>query len=263
MIKPFLVFLVFLLNNHLVAQTDTNKISVASLFSNHSLKPIHHDPILANAFALYWPSVLLFLVFSFYVYIKIVDPKKIIKIFISGFSLQASKQLIREDYKLYKRVSLFLTFNFVLIFSFLLFLINDNKGLILQGNSKIYQYLFFVFITIFVCFIKILITAGISHFTSTSEIGKEYTFNFFVFCQIIGAISFPFVVFIQFSKFPPEWFLYPTVTICLCIYLLQLFRGLTLSVLEQNVGVLYIILYLCALEILPLLILIKFLLTHF
>ena len=234
-----------------------------SIFSNHYLKPIHTDPILTFPYNLYWPILLLFLVFACYVYVKIADPKKIAKIFLSGFSLQASKQLIREDYKLYKRVSLFLSFNFILVFSFLLYLINDNRDLILQEKNEIYQYLFFVFVTVLVCVIKILITISVSHVTSTTEIGKEYIFNFFVFCQIIGAVSFPFIVFLQFGKCPPEWFLYPVVTICSCFYILQLYRGLTISVLEQNIGILYIILYLCALEILPLLVLVKFLLINF
>ena len=263
MIKLFLLFIFILFNGFVVAQTDTTNLHSQSVFLGHELKPIHSDPILTFPHNLYWPSIVLFLVFIFYIYIKIADPKKIVTIFFSGFSLQASKQLMREDYKLYKRVSLFLSFNFILIFSFLLFIINDNKGLILQGYSELTQYLFFVFVTIFVCFIKILVTIGVSHITSTTEIGKEYIFNFFVFCQIIGAVSFPFTVFLQFSKCPPEWFLYPVVTICSCFYILQLYRGLTISVLEQNIGILYIILYLCALEILPLLVLVKFILTNF
>ena len=263
MIKQFLFFIFTLFDSFAVAQADSVTTNDTLLFLNHGLRPIHSDPILTFPYNLYWPSILLFLVFIFYVYIKIADPKKIVKIFLSGFSLQASKQLIREDYKLYKRVSLFLSFNFILVFSFLLYLINDNRNTILQGKSEIYQYLFFVFVTVFVCVIKILITIGVSQVTSTTEIGKEYIFNFFVFCQIIGTISFPFIVFLQFSKYPSEWFLYPVVTICACFYILQLYRGLTISVLEQNIGILYIILYLCALEILPLLVLVKFLLTNF
>jgi hypothetical protein len=51
--------------------------------------------------------------------------------------------------------------------------------------------------------------------------------------------------------------------ICLGFFVLRLFRGFLISVSEQNVGIIYIFLYLCGLEILPLLILIKFLMTNF
>ena len=263
MIKLFLGFLFIIFNNILMAQTDTLKSFIPSVFSGHSLKPLHNTPILINSNYIYWPSIILFLVFSVYVYIKIADPKKIAKIFISIFSLQTSKQLLREDYKLNKRVSIFLSFSFILIISFLVYLTNDYFGLILQNFNPVYQYLFFILSTTCVFFVKILVVLSLSFITSTAEIGKEYIFNVFLFCQVLGIISFPFVVLMQFSRYPKEWFLYPILIICGCLYSLRLYRGLTISVLEQSVGFLYIILYLCALEILPFLILVKILLTNF
>lgn len=244
--------------------TDTTGFSAYSLFSGHSLKSSRDkDPILTNTPVLYWPSVLLFLVFSIYVSIKVTDPKKIIKIFISIFSIQASKQLIREDYKLYKRVSVFLSTCFILVISFLICLINNYFGLILKSYGLFYQYLFFILVTTFIYLTKIVSTLILSHITSSYEIGKEYVFNLFIFCQIAGIILFPVVVFLQFSKYPAEWFLYPGLIICGSIYMLRIFRGFVISALEQNIGFLYIILYLCALEILPVLVLVRFLLINF
>jgi len=253
-----------ILKSDAATNADTTEFSAYSLFSGHSLKSSRDkDPILTNTPILYWPSVLLFLVFSIYVSIRVTDPKKIIKIFISIFSIQASKQLIREDYKLYKRVSIFLSTCFILVISFLICLINDYFGLILKSYSLFYQYLFFILITTFIYLTKIVSTLILSHITSSYEIGKEYVFNLFVFCQIAGIILFPIVVFLQFSKYPAEWFLYPGLIVCGSIYILRVFRGLVISSLEQNIGILYIILYLCALEILPLLVLVRFLLINF
>ncbi len=245
-------------------KADTTELSAYSLFTGHHLKSSRDkDPILTNTPILYWPSVLLFLIFSIYVSIKVTDPKKIVKIFISIFSIQASKQLIREDYKLYKRVSVFLSACFILVISFLISLINDYFGLILKSYSLFYQYLFFILITTFIYLTKIVSTLILSYITSSYEIGREYIFNLFLFCQIAGIILFPVVVFLQFSKYPAEWFLYPGLIICGSIYMLRIFRGFVISALEQNIGILYIILYLCALEILPLLVLVRFLLINF
>lgn len=245
-------------------KADTTELSAYSLFTGHHLKSSRDkDPILTNTPILYWPSLLLFFVFSIYVSIKVTDPKKIIKIFISIFSIQASKQLIREDYKLYKRVSVFLSACFILVISFLISLINDYFGLILKSYSLFYQYLFFILITTFIYLTKIVSTLILSYITSSYEIGREYIFNLFLFCQIAGIILFPVVVFLQFSKYPAEWFLYPGLIICGSIYMLRIFRGFVISALEQNIGILYIILYLCALEILPLLVLVRFLLINF
>lgn len=253
-----------ILKSDTLKQADTKGFSAYSLFSGHSLKSSRDkDPILTNTPVLYWPSLLLFIVFSIYVSIKVTEPKKIIKIFTSIYSIQASKQLIREDYKLYKRVSVLLSVCFILIISFLICLINDYFGLILKSYSLFYQYLFFILVTTFIYLTKIVSTLVLSHITSSHEIGKEYVFNLFVFCQIAGIILFPVVVFLQFSKCPAEWFLYPGLIVCGSIYILRIFRGFVISALEQNIGILYIILYLCALEILPLFILVRFLLINF
>lgn len=244
-------------------QNDSSWINGPSVFTGHSLQPIHSDPIFREGTTLYWPSVLLFIVFALYVSIKVSAPKKIFKVFASVFSLQAAKQLLREDYKLNKRVSVFLSIGFLIVMAFLVYITNNYFGLILEGVSPLKKYLFFLTIITSMYVIKFLMTYLLSFVISEEELGKEYSFNVFVFSQTIGVVLFPVVLCIQFSKYPAEWFLYPGLIICAGFFALRLFRGIVISVLEQNVGILYIFLYLCALEILPILVLIKFLLNNF
>jgi hypothetical protein len=111
--------------------------------------------------------------------------------------------------------------------------------------------------------VKFLANYVLAFISSNNDLGKEYLFNVFVYSQTIGIILFPFIVCLQFTKYPTELFLYPALVICAGFYALRMFRGFIISVTEQNVGILYIFLYLCALEILPLLVLIKFLLVNF
>jgi hypothetical protein len=111
--------------------------------------------------------------------------------------------------------------------------------------------------------VKYITTHTLSFIIGEFDLGKEYFFNIFIFNQMAGVVLFPIVLCILFSKLTPELFLYPGIVICAAFFLLRLFRGFVISTLEQNVGVLYIFLYLCGLEILPLLVLIKFLLNNF
>ena len=99
--------------------------------------------------------------------------------------------------------------------------------------------------------------------TTKHELGSEYIFNVFLHSQVIGIILFPMVVCLQFSRYPIEWFLYPSMVIYILFFTLRTFRGFVIASSEQNSGFLYIILYFCALEILPLLVLVKFLVNHF
>lgn len=245
--------------------TNVLKIENHSIFTGHLLKPQpdHHTPILRFNEPTYWQAIVLFLIFSIYVLIKVSEPRKIIKIFISVFSLQESKQLFREEFKLTKRLSVLLGIGFILVIAFLLQKTNHYFGLILNDASHIQQYLFFVALVTLVYVVKFIANYILSFISSNNDLSREYLFNVFVFAQTIGIIIFPLIICLQFTTYPAEWFLYPALIICGGFYGLRMFRGFIISAGEQNVGILYIFLYLCALEILPMLVLIKFLLVNF
>lgn len=251
------------LHSESISHKDSSLSFVPSVFTGHSLKTIHKDPIFNASSTTYWPGITLFIVFSIYVLIRISEPKKIVKIFISVFSLQEAKQLFREEFKLTKRMSLFLAIAFILVAAFLIQITNQYFGLILQDQSYLKQYSFFIAVISATYLVKFLANYLLAFISSNNDLGKEYLFNVFVFSQTVGIVLFPLVICLQFTKYPTEWFLYPALIICAGFYALRMFRGFIISVTEQNVGILYIFLYLCALEILPLLVLIKFLLVNF
>ncbi|MES2761810.1 MAG: DUF4271 domain-containing protein [Bacteroidota bacterium] len=239
------------------------KIEHNSVFVGHTLKPTHQTPILRISEPTYWQGIVLFLIFSIYVLIKVSEPRKILKIFISVFSLQESKQLFREEFKLTKRLSVLLGIGFILVVAFLIQKTNHYFGLILNDSSQIQQYLFFIAVVALVYLIKFLANYLLAFISSNNDLAREYLFNVFVFAQTIGILIFPLIICLQFTKYPTEWFLYPALIICAGFYGLRMFRGFIISSAEQNIGILYLFLYLCALEILPMLVLIKFLLVNF
>lgn len=247
----------------LLQPTDSLSAPVISVFSDHLLHSVNNGPVFRNGTVYYWPIIILFLVFAIYVYINIVNPKKLLQVFHAVYSNQASKQLYREDYRLGKSVSVLLSAGFVLTIAFLTYITNRFFGLILKDVYPFKQYLFFVSVILIMYIIKLVSNKLISAATLTGELNSEYTFNVFVSAQTLGVILLPFAICIQFSKYPAELFLYPAMSICGLFFALRLTRGFILSVIEQNIGVVYIFLYLCALEILPLLVLIKFLLVNF
>ncbi len=244
---------------------DTDVVKPVSLFAGHELKPLplHNGPVINNAPRYYWPGVVLLFIFCLLVSIKITDPKKIYRIILSSFSLQVAKQLYREDYRLSKRVSVFLSIGFVLTLAFLVHIVNNYFGLMLRGVNPLKQYLFFVAVVVSMYLVKLLTNYFLSFVFKTEELFREYVFNVFVFCQTAGIVLFPFVICLQYAKCPPEWLLYPGMVIYAGFYILRMLRGFVISMIEQNIGILYIFLYLCALEILPFLVLIKFLLVNF
>ncbi len=89
-----------------------------------------------------------------------------------------------------------------------------------------------------------------------NEIGEEYNHNINFFNQSAGIFLFPITVLISFSNFP-EIFIYIGFAIILILYILKIFRLLKINFSKQ-MNILYMFLYLCTVEILPILYIVKF-----
>jgi hypothetical protein len=91
-----------------------------------------------------------------------------------------------------------------------------------------------------------------------SEVFNEYLINVYQSYRFSSVILFAVVILLVYTVILPPRIIFTLGTIALIIfYLLRVFR-LFLIFMKRNISVLYLILYLCALEILPVLILVKY-----
>lgn len=233
------------------------------LFQNHLLKPIHHTAVFNNAQTLFWPSVVLFIALCLLVLLKATSPQKTFKVLNAAYSLQVARQIEREDYGPLKRVSLVLSVVFVLITAFLFYKLNLIFGSILSNNKGLLQYLFFVLVIILAYSVKLMGAGIIGHITQTTSVFNEYVNNTLIINQSVGVILLPVMIVVELSPVNPVWIVFPATLFLVLGYLLRLYRGFLFAAVEQGVGLLQLFVYLCALEILPLLVLIKFLVVNF
>ncbi len=87
------------------------------------------------------------------------------------------------------------------------------------------------------------------------EISKEYNHNITVFNQSFGIILFPLTVLISFTE-APNLFIYIGIVLLGLMYLLRVIRFLKIN-FNKQINILYMFLYLCTLEIIPILYIIK------
>lgn len=86
---------------------------------------------------------------------------------------------------------------------------------------------------------------------------EEYLFNVFYFLEFVALIGFPFLLlFMYFPLGQLEWLASILFFLCLASYVWRLIRGIQ-GALSHRAPLIYIILYLCSLEILPMLVLIR------
>jgi hypothetical protein len=236
-----------------------------SIFSNNLLKPARSLELVYNTSNyIIWPATVLFISFVLMVTVKVSDFKKINNVLSAVFSLTIAKQLYREEYGLSKRSAIFFSINYIVLVPLLIFQLNRffNLGMF-ETNSELIQYLFLLIITLTVYSVKYLFISFLSLLLKIPNLTKEYWFTVLVFSHALTILLFPVLVVLIFSSVQIAYLIYIALALCIVFYLLRMVRILALMYSEQNVGIVYIIMYLCALEILPFLILMKFLFINF
>ena len=176
-------------------------------------------------------------------------------VFVSRFASQSS----REERSLTHPVSLFLSLNFILISSlFILQLISSQ--VFFESETEFSLLTFFILIAVVFCvyFVKILFLRLFAYFTAKQEIISEYIFIIFLVNQFLGVILLPVVVFIAYGPLSLiNGAVYLGSAFLIAAFVVRVGKGVSAVLLNREATLFYLILYLCTLEILPLLIGIK------
>lgn len=157
-------------------------------------------------------------------------------------------QNVQEDLKLNSTASILLTVSY---FTSLALLISD---LVFGEHSIAALFIFGILVSLIL--LKWAVIMSISFVTQTKSGILEHIYNHAIFFQI-GGVLLTFVLFAS-HFFPEAWQVYISIGLVIIIGLLLLLREIQslLRALKARVPVLYIILYLCTLELLPLVVLI-------
>lgn len=91
---------------------------------------------------------------------------------------------------------------------------------------------------------------------------SSYIFTVFLYNKMVGLILLPLISILPYvpDNITP-WLFYAGTFVIIILYILRIFRGLQIS-FKNRLSIFYLILYLCALEILPNLILFKVILNY-
>lgn len=192
-------------------------------------------------------ALLAFVRYNYSGYIKL--------ILFSTINYQASN-IIYKEYKASKPRSYYALFIIFFISSgiFILQLLQSFSSPI---KSEYYLYLIPLFLFLFTILISL---SKILNYISgkvflQSEISSEYNNNINAFIQTLGIILVPITILISYTNVS-KVFIYIGIIMVLIIYLLKIVRLFKINIRKQ-LNILYMFLYLCTLEIIPVLYIIK------
>ncbi|MBK6521255.1 MAG: DUF4271 domain-containing protein [Sphingobacteriaceae bacterium] len=202
---------------------------------------------------------------AFFVFLRITTFPKVVSVLRSSISMQSVKQLEREEFNPFNPTSFALSLLFVLMLSFFLYKANNEfqQLQILNQKSDLIQFAFFILCVCIFLPIKFGIRKVVGHISNEPALTNEIFYNNLVINQSLGILLLPIMIIIEFSHLNPVYLLVSTGIIITTSLFIKLYRGVVFSLFENRIGLLQVFIYLCALEILPFLVFLKFIMTNF
>ena len=173
-------------------------------------------------------------------------------------SFQISAKLFREKNVLVHRVSIVLDFVYILVISVFLYEFAVHFSLAQAKISPFRLFLVFLNFIIFYTLLRLFVLRLTGYLFMVQPVFSEYIHNTFVINKGLGIALFPVIIMAHY--FPNQ--LIPVVLILGMIlyfaaFIFKSIRGYQI-IIRKDIFIFYLILYLCTLEILPLLLGYKF-----
>jgi len=232
-----------------------------SMFSSHQLKANDKSPSIKNFVNYDWITVHLIICLILLGWSRVYFGKRFNQILKAFFSIRQMNTLAREGNLFRERISIPLLINYLVSFSLLIYLalveLVQASFFELTGIRLFSVIMLFVLISWFLKNIAINLVGTIFR---NSLVATDYVYTNFVFNIFNGLILIPVVVLAIYL--PALEAIYAGIVLWFIIYLYRLIRELFTGLSFKEFSLFSRILYLCTLEIVPLLVLIKLIMSY-
>ena len=208
----------------------------------------------------YWPFLVIFSILCLFAFVRISYHNKYKNLIAAFLNARYMKQLLREELVLSHPFSILLLLQFVIVVSFLLFSWIEFLSVeTFYSGWRLFVVLAVVVLALLLA--KTFATIIIQFITGEDAGQTENRYNLLLFNQLCGIMLLPVAVVVQLgpdSLFRPS--LFTGTFIITGVYMYRLFRSFLVGVTSGNTSF-HLFLYLCTLEIIPLIVLIRLLVT--
>lgn len=254
----------FFLENGLsgiVSGIKPNQESLTASGTTTSEKPVSITPRLRVQGQQDWLLGIFLLLTLLFIWIRIFYGKFFNTLANALVSFQISAKLFREKNVLLHRVSIVLDFIYILVLSVFLFEVVVHVGLVETEITRFNLFLIFLNIAILYTLVRIAMLRITGNLFQNRNTFLEYLHNTFVINKGAGIALFPVVIM---AHYLPEPLVEPVMVLGLIIFAAAfIFKGIRAYqiIIRKDIILFYLILYLCTLEILPLLLGFKFVIS--
>jgi len=233
-----------------------------SIFKNNLLHSSRIDPIVKHVENRDWTLGILIAVFSLLAILNTLYRKRMRLLFNALTSNRFVNQLMREENPLSQRASIFLSILYVFSFSLFAFKLHSYYQLNLIQQHGFAQFVILLFCVLVFYFLKILIHRLLGVILKIEKETNEYVFNLFLSNQFVGLALIPVSVALLFYNYSSPANLFSAgLVLIIASFAYRTVRGLRMAVSNNSIAKSYLFIYLCTLEILPLVVLAKVLIN--
>jgi len=212
---------------------------------------VFEPKLIANPPGGIWMHVLLFVSFTMLVFLRVFDFRRLVAL-LQGFVRASSVgTLYREESALSSRVSFFLLLNFIIMSSLFAW---QTSGVLFTNYPAATDVLWIAGAIVGAYMVKIISTRLLGFIFEV----QEYVYNIVLFNKTVGLVLFPITLCLAYAhQIPQNWLVGAGIVSWAIVLLYRLVRLSWIGLSVRGVSLFYIILYLCTLEILPFVVIVK------
>jgi len=257
---------IIFLSDTLIKPVITEKSQThQSLFKSHNLQIKNFETGQLRKTNENWIAFILLFCIILFTYIRFNYRKRLGQIFKAFFSERDVNQLVREGNLFYEGISVPLFINYTLIISLFVYFASKNFHRTIQYSSGLIIYGKIILIMGLIYLLKILIVQVIGFIFKSIKETTQHILIIYIFNQVLGLILLPFLIIIYYATYFASfnsYVFYSALIMVLLVYLFRIFRLAFFGLFQSKFSNFYLFLYLCTVEILPLLILTKFMINR-
>jgi len=165
---------------------------------------------------------------------------------------------VRELAGIFQWQSTVLNFSSFVVISLFAYFAVSYFSIIPENTSGIMAWLVALLVVVAALTLRHIVCVGTAFMSGQKEVFRDYLHTVYQFYRFGALLLFMLVIMMAYTRFLPEksYFIIGAVLLFL-LYLIRISRLLIIFI-NRNISIFYLILYLCALEILPVLVSIKY-----
>lgn len=208
-----------------------------------------------------WVLALAIISLSLLITIRLYFQKHLITVISSLFNIQVAEKLLREKNVLIRRVFVFLNINFALTCSLYIYLAVQHFNVSLPVNNQFLVFLLIFGIFILFLLLRLFLQYGVGFIFDSSPLFKEYIHNTYLLNKNLGLFLLPLVIGVFYLQQNIADVVFYVCSGLVVITLLYRYLRAIQIIIKYKVLLFYSFLYFCTLEILPVAIGIKFVIS--